>query len=935
MTAIAKYGKDGAYQKITHYGNEFGHNDELAWAASAMFAATSDPTYLAKLKEWLPDPNSTSVRRWGWWRMFEGYGCAIRTYAFAARSGRVSSTLMDATYRSKCETEIVATADDIARFSQENAYGTSFPDPSKANRDAGWYFSSERAFDITVGYQISAKPAYKEALFANINYEGGCNPMNVGYVTGLGWKRQRDIVHQYSQNDRRILPASGIPLGNVVAGAPYLYFYSKESTGPNELTELCFPADNAATAPYAYYDRWMDAFNTTAEFVVVDVARSLASLSYWMAQSSIASQPWKPIAGQITGAPASLPVGSSATVALTAPGIDLTGAQVVWEVKYLEPSFGATLTFAPKFSGDTWIEAEALLPDGRRIFAKTSFSATTSLNATPNPYESTPVTAGADTVAIYHADNSLADATGKQGALALAANAALDTSNVGWMSAPAGGSLRFQDLGDQAKVTIPAASVITANTMFVSVEAMIYINAFKAYNRGNAKILSLEQGWNCFVALTEDMYAGPIIKGGTTWAFGGDALKNALTPQTWYHLSLRVDKTGGYIAKLNGNVIAAQASAEFSNWNNSTPITLQLGDFDGWIDEIVVRSSTTSGGTVTNKAPTTTLTTSATTFTAPATINLTATASDTDGAIAKVEFFNGTTKIGEDTTAPYSLAWTNVPAGTYTLTARATDNQGATGTSSPVAVTVNTATSSGPSIAATFVKTDTTTKGNWVGVYGADGYTLSAYADEPPLYGSEIASGKSDFIWTTSTTDARALQKVDSADRVAAVWVANDSFNIDFNFTDTLAHRVAVYVMDWDNAGRSEHFDVINPSNNAVLSAVDVSAFSQGKYLVWDLKGNVRIRASRTAGSNVIVEGLFFDVAPQAKKGALKIKGASAQGLQLEVSGDTGVVYNIQSSADMKTWTNVGQLNLTTSPMTFTDSTTTGGNGLRFYRAAP
>ena len=40
--AIAKHGKDGAYQKITHYGNEFMHDDELAWAACEMFLATGE-----------------------------------------------------------------------------------------------------------------------------------------------------------------------------------------------------------------------------------------------------------------------------------------------------------------------------------------------------------------------------------------------------------------------------------------------------------------------------------------------------------------------------------------------------------------------------------------------------------------------------------------------------------------------------------------------------------------------------------------------------------------------------------------------------------------------------------------------------------------------------------------------------------------------------
>jgi|GEM_PF-1178544 len=92
-----------------------------------------------------------------------------------------------------------------------------------------------------------------------------------------------------------------------------------------------------------------------------------------------------------------------------------------------------------------------------------------------------------------------------------------------------------------------------------------------------------------------------------------------------------------------------------------------------------------------NGAPTVSLTAPANnaTFTAPATVGLTVTASDSDGTVTKVEFFQGATKLGEDTTAPYNFSWTNVAAGSYVLTARATDNGGATATSSAVNITVN------------------------------------------------------------------------------------------------------------------------------------------------------------------------------------------------------------------------------------------------------
>jgi len=77
------------------------------------------------------------------------------------------------------------------------------------------------------------------------------------------------------------------------------------------------------------------------------------------------------------------------------------------------------------------------------------------------------------------------------------------------------------------------------------------------------------------------------------------------------------------------------------------------------------------------------------TFTVPAFITINATATDSDGTISKVEFFVANTKIGQDTTAPYSLVWKNAPAGSHSLSVAATDNLGATTRSSAISITVN------------------------------------------------------------------------------------------------------------------------------------------------------------------------------------------------------------------------------------------------------
>ena len=104
-------------------------------------------------------------------------------------------------------------------------------------------------------------------------------------------------------------------------------------------------------------------------------------------------------------------------------------------------------------------------------------------------------------------------------------------------------------------------------------------------------------------------------------------------------------------------------------------------------------TTTSAGVDVTvapNSPPTVSITSPAggASFIAPATVSVTANAADSDGTVASVAFFANGTAIGTDTAAPYTATFANVAAGTYTLTAVATDNQGATTTSSPVQITV-------------------------------------------------------------------------------------------------------------------------------------------------------------------------------------------------------------------------------------------------------
>ena len=122
------------------------------------------------------------------------------------------------------------------------------------------------------------------------------------------------------------------------------------------------------------------------------------------------------------------------------------------------------------------------------------------------------------------------------------------------------------------------------------------------------------------------------------------------------------------------------------NWNAPGEIS------QAWVDAVVGARAAAQNPSA-STAPSVSITSPATglRFTTPGTVTIAAAASDADGSVSKVEFFSGATKLGESLGAPYSFAWTNPAAGTYALTAKATDNSGATTTSSAVTVIIGAA----------------------------------------------------------------------------------------------------------------------------------------------------------------------------------------------------------------------------------------------------
>ncbi len=165
---------------------------------------------------------------------------------------------------------------------------------------------------------------------------------------------------------------------------------------------------------------------------------------------------------------------------------------------------------------------------------------------------------------------------------------------------------------------------------------------------------------------------------------------------------------------------------------------------------------------------------------------------------------------------------------------------------------------------AQFVKTDTTTQGNWRGVYGSDGFNVVSDTVNYPSYAAVTPNGQLSWTWASSTADPRGLQKnASSSDRIAATWYSGsnigDNFSIDLDLRDGNTHQIAVYCVDWDSLNRSERIDIVDAASGIVLDTRNVSNFAGSpQYLVWNLTGHVIIKTTLAGGRNAVISGIFF-----------------------------------------------------------------------------
>jgi hypothetical protein len=234
-----------------------------------------------------------------------------------------------------------------------------------------------------------------------------------------------------------------------------------------------------------------------------------------------------------------------------------------------------------------------------------------------------------------------------------------------------------------------------------------------------------------------------------------------------------------------------------------------------------------------------------------------------------------------------------------------------------------------------FVREDAPTQGDWFKAHGQEG-ALFEPDSTPPPFSEIVVSNAQYFIWTPSTEDPRALaQTAESTNRLAACWYEIDDLFFDVNIYSEAFHSLAVYLLDWDHSGRIAEV-ILSSADGQIFDQRRIENFDDGKYLVWNARGNLRLRIRRLAGNNAVISGIFLGPANpiSADPSQLFTTFTETGDYQIRLSAPAGQSLELQYTTNLETWLTLDRRFMisTSADWTLPVSPETG---FKFYRAVP
>ncbi|MGA2242826.1 MAG: DUF4082 domain-containing protein [Verrucomicrobiota bacterium] len=468
-----------------------------------------------------------------------------------------------------------------------------------------------------------------------------------------------------------------------------------------------------------------------------------------------------------------------------------------------------------------------------------------------------------------------------------------------------------------------------------------YTNEISAGNATNATVSGLVQGTTYYFAVTtcaasgmespfssEISYTVPSSNNLPTITLTAPSNGAGYTAPATINLAASVTTNGHSITKVqfyNGaTLLGEDTSAPYSfTWSNvssgSYTLTAQVV-----YDAGSTVASSLANVTVTNPAPTVALTapSNGAGYTAPATINLAASVTTNGHSITKVQFYNGATLLGEDTSAPYSFTWNNVGSGNYSLTAGVVYDSGSTVASSSVDIAIASVTvvvtlwpstavpgvvDGGPDSAVELgVKFRSDVAGSITGIRF---YKASANT------GTHVGN-----LWTSTGT---LLATATFTGETASGW-QQVNFATPVSITTNTVYVASYHANNGHYSANGNYFSV-NGVDNPPLHAL-TNGVSGGN--------GVFAYGSSSAFPNQTwnARNYWVDVVWQGELPGVQLLVTHTRQFVLSVTGTIGHTYDIQATQDFKTWTVIGTVTVGTNGLSVFTDTNAASFSKRFYR---
>jgi hypothetical protein len=173
---------------------------------------------------------------------------------------------------------------------------------------------------------------------------------------------------------------------------------------------------------------------------------------------------------------------------------------------------------------------------------------------------------------------------------------------------------------------------------------------------------------------------------------------------------------------------------------------------------------------------------------------------------------------------------------------------------------------------AAFLGIDETTKGNWPAKYGSDGFFMPRYfygrdCQAWPDYLCAVDCGRFTnrqfSIWNTSTDSSLLTSPISYCARYLGALETSGSDSLTLYVNDAQPHQLALYMCDFDKAGREQSIELLDLEGRELAPACTVSGFARGKWLRGRFSGSIQIRLSnRKSSSTAVLSALMFDKMP-------------------------------------------------------------------------